>query len=279
MIEPKHPQLNISRQCELLHLARSSYYRVDECALETEENLSLMRLIDEEYTRHPFLGSRKLRDYLRRHGYAVNRKRVQRLMRKMGIASLAPSPYTSLKNKSHPVYPYLLKGLTINRPNQVWCTDITYIRMRGGFVYLIAIMDWYSRTVLSWEISTSMETSFCVSALERAIRLYGTPEIFNTDQGSQFTSASFTNVLKDHKIKISMDGKGRWMDNVFIERLWRSVKYEDIYLKDYDSVDELRHGLGDYFRYYNHERPHQSLKNLTPAELYNAAEMLTNRVA
>jgi putative transposase len=230
-----------------------------------------MQLIDEEYTRHPFLGSRKLRDYLKRLGHKVNRKCVQRLMRKMGIESVAPKPNTSLRNKAHKVYPYLLRGMTINETNQVWCTDITYIRLQGGFVYLVAIMDWHSRKVLSWEVSNTMDVSFCVSALERAIRLYGKPDIFNTDQGSQFTSEAFTGVLKQNDIKISMDGKGRWMDNVFIERLWRSVKYEDIYLKDYGSVAELRRGLNHYFHYYNDQRTHQSLDNLTPAEVYGEA--------
>jgi len=227
-----------------------------------------MALIDEEYMRHPFYGSRQMRSYLRRKGHNVNRKRVQRLMRLMGLVSVAPKPNTSKKNKAHKVYPYLLKDLMIERPNQVWCTDITYVRMQGGFVYLVAIMDWYSRKVLSWEISNSMDDDFCVSALERAIRLHGTPEIFNTDQGSQFTSKAFTDVLKAHEIQISMDGKGRWMDNVFIERLWRSVKYEDIYLKEYRTVLALRDGLRVYFEFYNNERPHQSFGIYTPSEVY-----------
>jgi putative transposase len=267
MIEPNDKQLSIVKQCELIHLSRASYYRVD-AAVETKENLLLMRLIDEEYTRHPFMGSRKLRNYLRRQGCRINRKRVQRLMRKMGLVSVAPKPYASLGNKAHRIYPYLLKNLNVNRANQAWCTDITYVRTQHGFVYLVAIMDWYSRKVLSWELSNTMESDFCVSALERAIRLYGTPEIFNTDQGSQFTSEAFTSVLKLNKIKISMDGKGRWVDNVFIERLWRSVKYEDIYLKEYASVQKLREGLNTYFKYYNSERTHQSLENLTPDEVY-----------
>ena len=271
MIDPGHT-ISIGRQCELLSLPRSSYYRPCGMVGETAENLLLMDLIDEEYMRHPFLGSRQLRNYLNRLGHRVNRKRVQRLMRKMGLVSLAPKPNTSLSNKAHQVYAYLLRGLSIERPNQVWCTDITYIRMSGGFVYLIAIMDWHSRKVLSWELSNTMDCHFCVSALERAIRLYGTPEIFNTDQGSQFTSEAFTGVLKEHGIRISMDGKGRWMDNVFIERLWRSVKYEEVYLNEYQSVEDLRHRLGLYFQYYNNERTHQSLSNLTPAEVYaNAA--------
>jgi len=259
LIEPKHPNLSISRQCELIGLPRSSYYRDTKLVVETEENLTLMRLIDEEFMRHPFLGSRQMRDYLRRQGYRINRKRVQRLMRKMGLVSLAPKPNTSVGNKSHHVYPYLLRNLIINRPNQAWCTDITYVRLRGGFVYLVAIMDWHSRNVLSWELSNTMDSSFCISALERAIRLHGKPEIFNSDQGSQFTSDAFTALLKDNDIKISMDGKGRWMDTVFIERLWRSIKYEDIYLNEYASVDALRQGLKRYFQYYNFERTHQSL--------------------
>ncbi len=267
MIEADYQDLSIARQCELIGLARSSYYRA-KTEIESEENLILMRLIDEEYTRHPFYGSRKLRDFLRRQGYKVNRKKVQRLMRKMGIASVAPKPNTSMSNKSHKKYPYLLRNLEINRPNQVWCTDITYIRMNGGFVYLVAVMDWHSRMVLSWEISSSLDESFCVSALERALRLYGKPDIFNTDQGVQFTSNAFVQVLKGHQIKISMDGKGRWMDNIFIERLWRSVKYEDIYIKEYRNPVLLKQGLKQYFEFYNTERPHQSLEGLTPSEKY-----------
>lgn len=279
MVEPNHPELSVTRQCELIGLPRSSYYRTAHPAAESEENLLFMRLIDEEYMRHPFLGSRKMRDYLRRQGYRINRKRVQRLMQKMGLVSLAPKPNTSLADKAHAVYPYLLRNLTINRVNQVWCTDITYVRLRGGFVYLVAVMDWHSRKVLSWELSNTMDSYFCVSALERAIRLYGRPDIFNSDQGSQFTSNAFTDVLKQHQIKISMDGKGRWMDNVFIERLWRSVKYEDVYLKEYASVEELRRGLAQYFQYYNYERTHQSLNNLTPSELYNVDHCVMQRAA
>lgn len=270
MIEPCHHSLSISKQCQLIGLPRSSYYRADVACSETSENLGLMGVIDEEFMRHPFLGSRKLRDYLGRLGCRINRKRVQRLMRKMGLVSLAPKPNTSLANKKHKVYPYLLRNVLINQPGQVWCTDITYIRLKGGFMYLVAIMDWHSRKVLSWELSNTMDASFCVSALERAIRLHGKPEIFNSDQGSQFTSDVFTSVLHENEIKISMDGKGRWMDNVFIERLWRSVKYEDIYLHDYASADELRQGLSRYFQYYNYERTHQSLNSLTPAEVYGA---------
>lgn len=268
MIEPNHEKLSIARQCELIGLNRTSYYRCDKGATETAENLELMRLIDEEYTRHPFYGSRKLRDYLCRKGHDVNRKRVRRLMRKMGLKSLAPTPNTSKPNVQHKVYPYLLNGLDIDRPNQVWCTDITYIRLQGGFVYLVAVMDWYSRRVLSWEVSSSMDDSFCVSALERALRLHPKPEIFNSDQGSQFTGKAFTDVLKHHHITISMDGKGRCMDNIFIERLWRSVKYEEIYLNEYCSVDALRKALNKYFHFYNAERPHQSFNGSTPMEVY-----------
>lgn len=271
MIDAHHPTLSIARQCELINLSRASYYRsVDtDIGTETPENLELMRLIDEEYTRHPFYGSRSMRNYFRRQGRVVGRKRIQRLMRIMGLVSVAPRPNTSKRNKEHKIYPYLLRNLIIDRPNQVWCTDITYIPMQGGFVYLVAIMDWYSRKVLAWEVSNTMEDTFCISALESAIRLYGAPEIFNTDQGSQFTSTDFIAVLKQNDIKISMDGKGRWMDNVFIERLWRSVKYEDVYLKDYRTVVALKQGLGKYFIFYNDERPHQSFDACTPSEVYD----------
>ena len=268
MIEPSHGQLSIVRQCELLALSRATYYRNTDWAGESEENLILMNLIDEEYTRHPFYGSRKMRDYLCRLEHKVNRKRVQRLMQKMGIKSVAPSPATSKPDVAHKVYPYLLNGLEIKEANHVWCTDITYIRLTGGFVYLVAVMDWYSRKVLSWEVSASMEESFCVSALERALRLYPKPEIFNTDQGSQFTGKAFTDVLKEHDIRISMDGKGRCMDNIFIERLWRSVKYEEIYLNDYATTEVLRKALRKYFHFYNTERPHQTFKGATPLEIY-----------
>ena len=270
MIDKKHKKLSIAKQCELINLPRSSYYRTSLSAAESEENLELMRRIDEEFMRHPFLGSRKICAYLKRNGYANNRKRVQRLMRNMGLVSVAPKPNTSLGNKAHTVYPYLLRNQTIDRPNQVWCSDITYIRLKGGFVYLVAIMDWHSRKVLSWGLSNTMDSSFCVSALESAIRLYGRPNIFNTDQGAQFTSEAFTGVLKHHGIKISMDGKGRWMDNVLIERLWRSVKYENVYLYDYAYAADLRQGLKTYFAYYNSERTHQSLGSRTPNEVYHA---------
>ena len=273
MVEQDHPELSIRRQCELLSLSRSSYYRTPQT--EGTENLELMRLIDEEYLRHPFYGSRKIRDYLVRLGYAVNRKRVQRLMRLMGLESIAPRKKgTTNPDKGHRVYPYLLRGLSIDRANQVWCSDITYVPIRGGFVYLTAIMDWYSRYVLSWEVSVTMDDGFCVSALERALRRYSKPEIFNTDQGSQYTGSAFTGVLKDHEIKISMDGKGRVTDNIMIERLWRSAKYEEIYIKDYDTVEDLIAGLREYFTFYNHRRPHQALGGRTPAEVYKGTGIL-----
>ena len=270
MIESGNKDLSISRQCELIELPRSSYYR-ETAGAETDENLELMRLIDEEYTRHPFFGGRKIRDHLRRKDHIVNRKRIQRLMRLMGIQSVAPKPSTSKPSKEHKIYPYLLGSLDINRSNQVWCTDITYVRIPGGFVYLTAVMDWYSRKVLSWEISVTMDDSFCVSALERAIRRYGKPEIFNTDQGSQYTGKAFTDVLKENDIVISMDGKGRAMDNIMIERLWRSVKYEEIYLKEYASVLELIQSLGVYFKFYNTERTHASFGEQTPDEVYDSS--------
>jgi len=268
-IDPEHPAVAISRQCELLDLQRSSYYRDVRCPCqETEENLVLMRLIDEEYMRHPFYGTRKMCSYLRRQGYKVNRKRIQRLMRKMGIASIAPKPNTSMPRKGHKLYPYLLRGMDIYRPSQVWCSDITYIHLSGGFVYLTAVMDCYSRYVLSWEISVSMDDEFCVSALSSALRRYEVPEVFTTDQGSQYTGNGFTGVLEKHGIRISMDGKGRAMDNIFIERLWRSVKYEEVYLKEYAHVKELVAALKRYFDFYNFERPHQTLDGKTPAEVY-----------
>lgn len=267
-IDPKHPDLSVKRQCELITLPRSSYYQQPESQVETLENLRFMRLIDEEYTQHPFYGSRKMRDHLRRQGHTVNRKRIQRLMRKMGIQSIAPKPNTSKAHPAHKIYPYLLKYLKVICPDQVWCTDITYIPLPTGFVYLTAVMDWYSRYVFSWEVSVTMDSSFCVSALESALRTHGTPEIFNTDQGSQFTSKEFTDTLKDAEIMISMDGKGRAMDNIFIERLWRSVKYEEIYLKEYTSVEDLMRSLKVYFDFYNNQRPHASFGGKTPADVY-----------
>jgi putative transposase len=268
-IEQDHSNISIARRCDLLSLARSSYYY---CATgESEENLLLMRLLDEKYTRTPFYGVRRMMIWLGEVGHTVNPKRVRRLMRLMGLEAIYPKPRLSLGGPGHKIYPYLLSGVPIERINQVWSTDITYIRLRHGFVYLTAVMDWYSRYVLSWEISVTMETSFCVAALDWALRR-GKPEIFNSDQGAQFTSCDFTRRLLDENIQISMDGRGRVFDNIFVERLWRTVKYEDIYLKDYTDVPMLIGGLGDYFDFYNRERSHQSLGYRTPASLYYAYE-------
>lgn len=267
-IDSSHESLSIGRQCELIELPRSSYYRKNSLNKESEENLVLMRLIDKEYTGHPFYGSRKMWDYLRRQGFKINRKRVQRLMRKMGLQSIAPKPNTSKPHPEHKKYPYLLRKMEITCPNQVWCADITYLPLPGEFVYLTAVMDWYSRFVLSWQVSVTMDSSFCVSSLESAFRRYGRPEIFNTDQGVQYTSNDFTSTVLDNNVLLSMDGKGRCMNNIFIERLWRSVKYEEVYLKDYDSVSDLVKSLKVYFDFYNNERPHAGLGDMTPAEIY-----------
>ncbi len=259
-----------TKKCTLLEISRSSLYHESKRVEPDEEELALCRLLDELHIKHPWMGARSLRDQVnrRRVDYQVNRKRIQRLMRKMGIHSVYARPRTSIPGKGHKIYPYLLRHLDINRPNQVWATDITYIPMARGFVYLVAIMDWHSRKVLSWKLSNSMDTSFCIEALEEAMDRYGKPEIFNTDQGSQFTSDDFTQVLKDADIKISMDGKGRWVDNVFIERLWRSLKYEEVYLKAYESVRAARESIKTYLTFYNSERTHQSLDKLTPDEVY-----------
>lgn len=272
-VDAKDTSLSISRQCELLRLPRSSYYRPRTTCFESAENLELMRRIDEEFLRHPFYGSRKMRDYLNREGYSVNRKRIQRLMRLMGLESVAPKPNTSKRGKEHKIYPYLLRKMSITTPGQVWCSDITYIRMPHGFVYLTAIMDWASRFVLSWEVSVTMNDDFCVNALNSALRRHPHPEIFNTDQGSQYTGNAFTGTLKKNCIKISMDGKGRCMDNIFIERLWRSVKYEKIFLEEFETVSKLLVGLKEYFEFYNFERPHQSFSGKTPAEMYWGEEV------
>jgi len=232
------------------------------------EDILLMKLIDEQYTKTPFYGSRKIVVYLNHLGHGVNRKRVQRLMRKMEIAGICPGPNTSKRNQGHKVYPYLLKGLKIDKTNQVWSTDITYIRLLNGFVYLVAIIDWYSRYVLAWRLSNSMETSFCVETLEEALKGYGRPDIFNTDQGCQFTSVEFTGALLNREILISMDSKGRALDNIFVERLWRSVKYEDIYLKGYETMSQVQAGLKRYFLFYNNERYHESLSYKTPQQVH-----------
>jgi len=232
----------------------------------------LLQLLDEKYTRHPFFGTRRMAEYLRGLGHWVNRKRVQRLMQKLGLAGMAPGPNTSKPHPQHKLYPYLLRGVDVIRPNQVWSTDITYIRLLHGFVYLVAIIDWYSRKVLAWRLSNTMDAGFCVDCLEEAIKNYGAPKVFNTDQGSQFTSASFTGILIEYGITISMDGRGRAFDNIFVERLWRTVKYEDVYLKGYESMPALLLGLTDYFLFYNEERPHQSLGYKTPEVVYQTAK-------
>jgi len=249
MVDRTH-KLSVTRQCELLSLNRSTFYYQSKSGV-SEEDLKLMRRIDEMHMKRPFYGSRRIRDWLYEEGHDINRKRVQRLMRQMGITALYPKKNTSKPGKGHKIYPYLLKGLEINHPNQAWCTDISYIPMAKGFVYLTVIMDWYSRKVLSWRLSNTMDTDFCLDALDDAIGKYGAPEIFNTDQGAQYTSEAFTSKLKAAEIKISMDGKGRWVDNVFVERLWRSVKYEEVYLKAYESITEARSGIGEYLRFYN----------------------------
>jgi len=268
MIDRQHSALPVVKQCLLLNLSRSLVYYHP--APENEEDLALMRLIDEQYLRTPFYGSRRMVEALRCLGHVTNRKRVQRLMRLMGIVAIYQKPNTSKKHPENKIYPYLLRDMKIDKVNQVWCTDITYIPMAKGFLYLVAIMDWSSRYVLSWRLSNTMDVDFCVEALEEAIGRYGRPEIFNTDQGSQFTSHDFTDVLLRHNIAISMDGKGRFLDNIFIERLWRSLKYEEVYIKAYDSVTEARSGIGGWINFYNDERFHQSLDYQTPRHVFEA---------
>ena len=260
-------EISIRRQCELLGANRSGLYY--EPMGESQENLRLMRLMDEQYTRAPFYGSRRMTEWLITQGHGVNRKRVSRLMEVMGIEAVYPKPRLSRPGEGHKIYPYLLRGVTVDRPDQVWSTDITYIRMAQGFVYLVAVMDWFSRFVLSWSLSLTMEIDFCIEALRSALRR-GRPDIFNSDQGVQFTSEKFTGELAAKDIAISMDGRGRCMDNIFIERLWRSLKYEEVYLKDYASVTEARTGIDRYLRFYNQERLHQSLDYRTPAVVYLA---------
>lgn len=268
MIDP-HSPLSIRRQCELLRVSRSGlYYRPVEA---DPEELRLMRRIDELHLQWPFYGSRKVLEVLRGEGLDVNRKRVQRLMRLMGIEALAPKPSTSVPHPEHPKYPYLLRGLAISRADHVWAADITYVPLRNGFVYLAAIMDWYSRRVLAWRLSNTMDSSFCVDALEEVLSRHGTPQIFNTDQGAQFTAEAFTTVLRERGIAISTDGKGRCLDNVFVERLWRSVKYEEVYLRAYDSVNEARAGIAAYLIFYNEVRQHQALGYQTPDAFYRGA--------
>ncbi|EIW7482894.1 TPA: IS3 family transposase [Vibrio parahaemolyticus] len=262
----KSTPLPIKRQCELLNIARSTAY-YQPIGLSVEE-IELRRIIDEIHLQYPFMGSRRVRTELAKKGHNVNRKRVIRIMRDMGIGAIYPKPKTTLANKAHKVYPYLLRNVEVTYPNQAWAIDITYIPMAKGFLYLVAIIDWYSRKVLSWRLSNTMDTSFCIEALEEALKHYGPPDIFNSDQGSQFTSSEFTQKLTAHGVRISMDGKGRWVDNVFIERLWRSLKYEEVYLKAYTTPREAELEIGNYMVFYNEERNHQGLNDLTPDEAY-----------
>lgn len=265
MIEHGHPEISVYRQCELVGLSRAAYYyqpRGKDALNET-----FMRLLDEQYTKTPFYGVPKMTEWLRRQGYGVNRKRIRRLMRLMGLEAVYPKPWLSKPAKDHKKYPYLLRDLVIGRPDHVWSADITYIRLKQGFIYLVAIMDWHSRYVLSWEISTTLDKEFCIRALEKALGL-SSPEIFNSDQGSQFTSLEFTGLLEKLGVAISMDGRGRAMDNIFVERLWRTVKYEEVYLKSYETVAEARESLARYFLFYNTERLHESLGYWTPREVY-----------
>ncbi len=266
MVGRERHKLSLSRRCRLLGISRGSLYYTPKG--ESPENLALMRRIDEQYLKTPWYGARQMARTLRRQGYPVGRKRVGRLMRLMALRSVAPGPNTSRKHPTHPIYPYLLRDRRIDAPNQVWCADVTYIPLAHGFVYLVAIMDWHTRHVLSWQLSITQDTSFCLEALDAALERYGKPEIFNTDQGSQFTSRDWTDTLKASGIQISMDGKGRWLDNVFIERLWRSLKQECVYLNAFDSVRDCQTGIGAWMDYYNRERTHSSLGDLTPSEAY-----------
>ena len=266
-MEWNHPTLSIRRQCALLGLERSNLY-YQSCG-ESSENLQLMRLLDAQYTATPFYGIRRMTAWLRTQGYTVNHKRVARLMQQMGIEAIYTKPHLSQAAAGHAIYPYLLRGVKVEQVNHVWSTDITYIRLHQGFVYLVAVMDWFSRYVLSWALSVTMDGQFCRDALTQALSHGGRPKIFNTDQGVQFTSKDFTQLLVQEGIRISMDGRGRALDNVFVERLWRSVKYEEVYLKDYTTVREARQGLGQYFTFYNHERLHQALGYQTPAAVYS----------
>ena len=270
MVDRTDKHISLARQCELLGLSRSSiYYRPKEPDAGT---LALMWLIDEQYLRTPFYGSRRMAVWLRRQGHAVGRDRVRRLMRLLGLEAIYQKPRTSRPHPEHRIYPYLLRDLVIERPNQVWCSDVCYIPMARGFLYLVAIMDWFSRYVLSWRLSTTLHADFCVDALEAALAIHGSPEIFNTDQGSQFTGTAFTGVLLDAGTAISMDGRGRFMDNIFIERLWRSLKYEEVYLHAYDTVAAAKAGIGRWINFYNEERPHQALGYATPAAVYRPPE-------
>lgn len=267
-IETSHPLLSVRQQCEILGLNRSNlYYKPRSKALNGEQ-LSLLRLVDEVYTKYPFFGTRQMSDYITLHHQPCKRHKARWAYKLLGLYSVAPGPHTSKPHPEHKVYPYLLSDIELVKPCQVFSTDITYIRLKQGFVYLMAIIDWYSRVVLDWQLSINMEADFCVDTLKRVLS-YSQCDIFNTDQGSQFTSQAFTNVLKDHNIQISMDGKGRWADNVFVERLWRTVKYECIYLHEWESVKAVRFALTEYFKFYNDKRPHQSLGGQTPNTVHN----------
>lgn len=266
MIEPEHPRLSITRQCALVSLSRSSHYGPGKG--EPAENLDLMRRIDEQFLETPWYGGRQMTRHLRRHGHAVNRKRVRRLMVRMGLQAVYQRPKTTVPHPERKIWPYLPRDRTIDRPDQVWCADITYIPMRRGFLYLVAVMDWASRRVPAWRLSNTMDVEFCIEALEDAMARHGRPEIFNTDQGGQFTSPRFTKVLTDAGIRVSMDGRGRWMDNVFIERLWRSLKYECVYLNAFETGGEARAGIGRWIEYYNAVRPHSAFGGRTPVEVH-----------
>ena len=266
MIDSNSRQISVRRQCELVDVNRSTAYYQPQPV--KAEDLQLMELIDKQYLETPTFGSRSMRDHLQRKGYDINRKRVQRLMRTMGLEAIYPKPNTSRPHPSHKIYPYLLKGMNIDRPDKVWAADITYVPMKRSYMYLVVIMDWYSRKVLSWRLSNTLDTSFCVAALEEAIIRYGCPDIFNTDQGSQFTARKFLEVLESNNVRISMDGRGRAFDNIFVERLWWTVKYHYIYLREFETGNELKQGLRNWFAFYNQERSHQSLKRKTPDEVY-----------
>ena len=277
MVDHNHRALSVRKQCQVLEISRSSaYYRP--CG-ESAENLRIMRVIDAEYLKHPFYGSRKMVYFLTRQGLEIGRHRVRRLMRVMEITAIYQKPRTTIPNQNHKIYPYLLKGVVIDRPTQVWATDITYLPMRKGFMYVVAVIDWASRKVLSWHLSNTMDVRFCVEALQEALLKYGAPEIFNTDQGSQFTSNKFTAILKAHTIKISMDSVGRWMDNVTIERLWGSLKYECIYLREFDTVSELKAAITEYMQFYNLERPHATFNAQTPEEVYTQSMSMVTQIA
>jgi putative transposase len=271
LIETDHEDLSIVRQCELVSISRSSFY--DQPTGETAENLTLMRLIDVQFLETPWYGSRQMAMHLRRDGHDVGRKRVRRLMATMGLTPIYQRPRTTVPHPEHRIYPYLLRGMVVDRPNQVWCADITYIPMRRGFLYLVAVMDWATRKVLAWRVSNTMDAAFCAEALHEALARFGRPEIFNTDQGGQFTATEFTAILRAAGVRISMDGRGRWMDNVFIERLWRSLKYECVYLHAFETGSESRAGLARWIGYYNTRRPHSTLAGRTPDEAYGSDMM------